>query len=571
MFNLFIALATASTLATNPNEAVFKLYEGNRLLNEGKAEQAIELVLPLDFYPHQPLKKFQSILKARALFTSSPDTALNLLSSAEMASAPWHEGVKHAESWGLFLKGEQNAALALLQNTSDASEFELLKAKLLLALGFPKEGLSRLEAFHPKEDDWNDATELLVVKALLLRENGELPQAIQLLQAVKLETINGFYLDYMLLILGKFYFEQALYKNAIEELSLLLHKYPYSAYRPDAFYWMARALENDHGDLKEIESIHRELISKHPDFPFADEVYFNQYTFKDYLQGDRNAVKHLDKFFLLHPKSPLTIVAFYLIGLDKERDRRSSEGKAIRRKNIMEAIGAFESAQKNYESLKPEEPYYLHVNHLAALERGRLLSQISSESGEPKKTIYRHYALDVLSPLMEEEREISSQAVIQLAYLAIADQELDHAKELSLNELRKWNQSTSLSVVTLNTLLGQIFQEQGDYELAWSYFAKAEELGAKGILNHDQELDLWIRQALCYQEMGQYDQAMLLFSKTINRNVVSSQRLRAMYLRAEVYQKQGRDELAKKQWEAVALKGGEWGQLAKKKLNPLEI
>ncbi len=57
---------------------------------------------------------------------------------------------------------------------------------------------------------------------------------------------------------------------------------------------------------------------------------------------------------------------------------------------------------------------------------------------------------------------------------------------------------------------------------------------------------------------------MLLLSKAINRNVVSSQRLRAMYLRAELYEIQGREELAKKQLEAVALKGGEWALHAKK-------
>ena len=39
-----------------------------------------------------------------------------------------------------------------------------------------------------------------------------------------------------------------------------------------------------------------------------------------------------------------------------------------------------------------------------------------------------------------------------------------------------------------------------------------------------------------------------------------------MYLRAEIYELQNRPELALKQLEATASKGGEWSQKAKEKL-----
>jgi hypothetical protein len=39
-----------------------------------------------------------------------------------------------------------------------------------------------------------------------------------------------------------------------------------------------------------------------------------------------------------------------------------------------------------------------------------------------------------------------------------------------------------------------------------------------------------------------------------------------MYLRAEIYALQGRHDLAKKQWEATAKKGGEWALKAKENL-----
>ena len=60
---------------------------------------------------------------------------------------------------------------------------------------------------------------------------------------------------------------------------------------------------------------------------------------------------------------------------------------------------------------------------------------------------------------------------------------------------------------------------------------------------------------------------MWLLSQVINENAISGQRLKAMFLRAEVYELQGRKELAKKQLVALSLKGGEWGLQAKEKLD----
>ena len=52
----------------------------------------------------------------------------------------------------------------------------------------------------------------------------------------------------------------------------------------------------------------------------------------------------------------------------------------------------------------------------------------------------------------------------------------------------------------------------------------------------------------------------------INEDVASGLRLKAMLLRAEIYQQQGRRDLARKQLEAIAKKGGEWAIKAQEKL-----
>lgn len=563
MLKSFILLATVA--AVNPNEVVFKLSEANRLLNDGKEEQASALIDSVRFYPYQPLNKFHEILKARIeLRKNSPDSALKLLKNTEDQEFKWSEGTRKGEAWGWILKGERDRALEILQDEGNSPELHLLKAKLYLAMEKPDEGLLAID--QTRNEAEADMTEVSLVKALLLREKGKIDEAVAVLQEANNDTVKGFYADYILLTLGKFYFEQRKYEEAQEQWNLLLQKFARSPFRPDALYWIARAQESGNGDSAEVLRLNRDIALKYPDFAYADEVYFNQYSFKEYLQGDKEAVLHLDRFATLYPGSSLNIVAYYLIGLDKEQERRTPEGKSIRKKNIKEAIHAFELSQKSYDVLKPEEMYYRDVKNRAALERGRLYIEVSEDSNGPKRDIHLHYAVDLLKPLLGEDRETSTQATLLLAAIYRAQGELEEAKLIISKELGKWEGDTGAFVAAMNTAQGEIFQEQRDFETAWHHFVRAEEAGEGKFLSHDQELDLWIRQALCYQEMEQYDQAMLLFSKAINSNVVSSQRVRAMYLRAEVYRKQGREELAKKQWEAVALKGGEWGQLARKKL-----
>ncbi|MDB6080815.1 MAG: hypothetical protein JWO53_87, partial [Chlamydiia bacterium] len=79
-------------------------------------------------------------------------------------------------------------------------------------------------------------------------------------------------------------------------------------------------------------------------------------------------------------------------------------------------------------------------------------------------------------------------------------------------------------------------------------------------------LEIWIAKSQCYKEMGKLDQAMVLLSQIINNNTASQLRIKAMLLRAEIYELQKRNDLAIKQLEAAATKGGEWGEQAKQKL-----
>ena len=59
---------------------------------------------------------------------------------------------------------------------------------------------------------------------------------------------------------------------------------------------------------------------------------------------------------------------------------------------------------------------------------------------------------------------------------------------------------------------------------------------------------------------------MLLLSQIINEDAASNLRIKAMYLRAEIYELEERHDLAIKQLEATSIKGGDWALKAKTKL-----
>ena len=98
-------------------------------------------------------------------------------------------------------------------------------------------------------------------------------------------------------------------------------------------------------------------------------------------------------------------------------------------------------------------------------------------------------------------------------------------------------------------------------------FAQAE----KTVLNAKSELllDISIEKSNYYVKKGELDKAMMLLSQVINRDSASQLRLKAMLLRAEIYELQKRRDLAIKQLEACQKKGGEWGQEAKRKLKEM--
>ena len=249
----------------------------------------------------------------------------------------------------------------------------------------------------------------------------------------------------------------------------------------------------------------------------------------------------------------------------------------------MDAIDAFQEVDNQFARFSesgqldgPRQEYFTKVRYQATLERALANLAIANESLGAKKKIYLEYAEGVFKALNKELEDpknpyakvllqrdaispIYEESLFGLAQTNIKagrDGDAEKDPESSLGKIP--SSCTSPAATTFRDCgieLGMISQRKQQPQLALQSFQKAEEASKGDLLSTDQKLDLWIQQALCYRSLGDYDHCILLLSKTINDDAVSSLRLKAMFLRAETYEQQGRHELARKQLESLAKKG----------------
>jgi len=398
--------------------------------------------------------------------------------------------------------------------------------------------------------------------------------------------------DDSLNLLGTFYLRRGENFKSEEAFLHLIGHYPQSPYAGDAIYYCAENAEKLGKDPELIRKYRRQLYENYRSSRYAPSAYFHYYSYRDYLQGDKEALKHLKDFLETFPASPLAIPAHFLIGLDYKRDRKTIEGRSIRKKNLLKAIESFTDVERLFESQKSligekELPYYVNIRYRALLERALANQDISEESQGTKREIYFQYAEELYKQIFREFADPQhplAGCLMKIEPFPKAYEESLHALIMSYRQANNIEAAKKLIDEALGKYrelgvangyyLSRIYFELGaiemlnkEYDLALEAFSQAEDSNKGKFLSSDQKLDLWIQQALCYKSLGQMDKAMLILSKVINDDAISGQRLKAMFLRAEIYELQGRTELARKQLEATAKKGGEWAHKAKVKLD----
>ena len=231
--------------------------------------------------------------------------------------------------------------------------------------------------------------------------------------------------------------------------------------------------------------------------------------------------------------------------------------------------------------------YYTAMRYRATLERAMINLAIADEAQGAKRQIYFDYAEDVFKDLTNELHNqknpyvknlfqenafplIEEESSFWLAQTYIKANKDEEASRILSDMIDRYYQINTIKGYYLSRTLaeqGKIAMHRQDYQRALQLFKKAEDAAKGNVLSTDQKLELWIQQSLCYREMGQFDDSILVLSKVINDDAVSALRVKAMYLRAETYELQKRPELARKQLESMVKKGGIWAKKAQEKLD----
>jgi hypothetical protein len=158
-------------------------------------------------------------------------------------------------------------------------------------------------------------------------------------------------------------------------------------YKGEALFWLAETLELQQASPEEILKIRSDLLTL-PEGPYTAETAFRLFSWHDYLQGEKKALKHLKKFVKQHEKTPHAIVAYWLLGLDALNEREDPAGKKIHALDNDEALIFFAKAEELFSELSAENRlslFFTQIAEEASIEKVRLFLLIAKESSSSKR------------------------------------------------------------------------------------------------------------------------------------------------------------------------------------------
>jgi tetratricopeptide (TPR) repeat protein len=449
-----------------------------------------------------------------------------------------------------------------------------------------------LFAYIPNKD------EVLFFRGLLASRLSNSPEGKEYISIAKdslkeiLEKYSkGKFVDSALNLLGTLLFNQREYEEAEEVFLKLATEFPLSSYASEAWYWASECADWQHKSPETIKFFRLQVFEKYPDSKYAPESYFNYYSFSEYLQGQTAALEHLKKMPIKYPGSAPLVVAHYLLGLE-HREQLNNQTDSIQH-NLKIALEEFEKSVQTFDTCFKNNiftssniEYYTNIRYRSLLEEGLLyLSQAHSESGV-KSHIYLENAQKIFFSIQRDFEEknhtlthiltkgshyprLLEESQFGLAQVYIEINKQDLAEKVLSSMVENYTSAKIERGYYLSRCwyeLGKIAMNKREFEIALKLFSHAEQAAKGRVLNTEQKLDLWIQQSLCYRILGDLNNAMLLLSQIINEDAASNLRIKAMYLRAEIYELEGRHDLAIKQLEATSIKGGDWALKAKTKL-----
>lgn len=418
-------------------------------------------------------------------------------------------------------------------------------------------------------------------------------EAIAAFEQVISSYPNGPFVDTSLNALGALYFELALYEKAEKIFMELGNYHPESEYAADAWFWASQSAERQKKDSSYVQFLKKQVYERYPDSRYAAQAYYRQYYLSDYLQGDEAAITHLKSMIHKFPHSPFIIASHYILGLDNKQDRKTDQGVLIRRHNCMQAAEHFEQVIVSFDHCLSQHlisaenlEFFATLRYKSIIENALIKLQTAKDLDEQKRKIFTHYTLELLQGLIQDFEnphhplasifkkeggffKIYEEGMFLFAQSHLLNQNYSEAETALLHLIDACTKESIQEGYYLARAwfeLGKIAVKKNDFDLALSYLDKSQFTNRGHYLSTDQRLEISLQQSVCYEKLKEYDKAMLILSKVINEDTASSMRLKAMYLRAEIYEKQQRPELAIKQLEAISKKGGKWSIKAKNKL-----
>lgn len=324
---------------------------------------------------------------------------------------------------------------------------------------------------------------------------------------------------------------------------------------------------------EELKALRIHLLSFSPKTPFHAEAAFELWPQESYLMGSKEALNHLRHFLKEYPDSPFAILGWYLIGLDYKNERKSEGKRRIHFEDPDKSLHAFSEVEALWEKLAPsfseeEKTYYYPLSIRAKFEKAAILTEMARKGNPSRRPLYFTFATEILAQIPDAEAHYKlGELYLEQNDLiaALAEFEKGALPNSEKGSSSFWNAKSVLKK-------GEVLYRLNKPEMALETLNACErEAGFLG-LSEDEQLDAKINKSLCLKNLNKNDEALLTLSEVINSDFASPCRIKAMVMRALIYEKEGKQKLAQRQYESAFLKGGAWAQSMKetwtKEFNP---
>lgn len=467
-------------------------------------------------------------------------------------------------------------ALFLIGNT------EQLQHGLAVCESLVTEDVELLEALAEPDELWY-LRGLFASRLMTQDEEAMRKRAEESLHQVITRYPQGNYAAVSYKLLATLHYQAGEYEAAEPLFLALAHNFPNSGLAADAWFWASECAEWLRRDQETVRSYRKQVFESYPDSTHAAEAYYAYYRRSDYLRGLPEAVAHLSMLPKRFPKSPRCILAHYLLGVNSRQDARFAD--AVEHFELAEQ--SFHDAMQGQVIQAKDLEYYTSIYYRTRLELGKSHLDVVQRSGGARQQVHLEYARSAFSGIIEDFATASHRYASQLVPSNEYKRLLEEAQLGLARGLRAAGDQLAAASV-LDSLISQgigdpdkssyvrsqsfyqrgvLFAESGDHLKAIALFDQAEEAAGGQLLSTEELLQLWLDKAQAQLALTQHAQAMRLLSQIINYDSDSTLRVHAMYLRAVVYEEQGKRDMALRQLRSTATKSGIWATQAQRKLD----